>query len=230
MRVRRALGALASAVLVSAVVSGCQGLNPGVAVRVADQTIGTERVAAAADALCEVSTKQLQQRGQVIPMSLVNQQVVRLLTLRSIAEQVAAAYGVAPSAEYRQARATAQQELDSLSTEATARMVELATTQPYVNGVVLAVGRQELAAQGTQDVSQQEATRRGNQVLADWVASHEIEVAPRYGLVWQQGRLRPAGDAAGSYPVSELATMASDGTPSTGYTGELPARLRCGDA
>src|SRR5687767_13462912 len=90
---RQVLAGVVAAVA-AVTLSGCAGASPGIAVSVGDQTVSTSRADELTVAYCEGITPQLQSGGAVFPMSFVRGYVVRNLTLKSAAEQLAEHYSV----------------------------------------------------------------------------------------------------------------------------------------
>ena len=96
----RAGGVVLAATLL---LSGCAGLRPGTAVEVGDEKITTSEVDEVATHFCAALEPQLDQQAETIPHGYFRGGIAGTLALRSVADQVAADYGVeADSEQYLQ--------------------------------------------------------------------------------------------------------------------------------
>src|SRR4051794_14181281 len=108
-------GLAALAVLPALLLTGCGGasdLNPGVAVRVGDDTVSTRHVTDLASDYCDAAAPQL--AGQPLPRHYLNGRVAGSLALRSAADQMMATHGVEVDPAYATAVAQAEKQLTDL--------------------------------------------------------------------------------------------------------------------
>jgi hypothetical protein len=203
--------------------SGCGAvpdLNPGVAVRVGDETVSTGAVSDLADDYCDAVAPQLE--GQPVPRHYLNGQVAGSLGMRNAADQLMAERDVTIDALYDQA--VEQAELDPDLTESErAAIVEVQGSEVYVAAAEVAVGRAALGGAA----SDEEAQAAGQEEFLAWIEEHDILVDPRYGIAVEEGQVVLA-DTSLSVGVSGTAEQASAETPDSTYTAALPATQRCG--
>jgi peptidyl-prolyl cis-trans isomerase SurA len=218
---------LAALSVVSAVLlTGCGSvpdLNPGVAARVGDETVSTDRVRTVADDYCAAAVPQLQQQGQVFPRHYLNGQVASALALRSAADQVLASYDVQPDPSYDKAVANAESQLGDLSATQRDALIEVQGVQLYVKAVELAVGRSDLGSSASDD----DAEAAGAKVFESWLDDHHVAIDPRYGVTIDKGKSGIA-DTGVSFAVSDTAKQADADNPDATYAATLPESQRCG--
>ncbi len=215
--------------------SGCGGSSPGVAARVGDQTVSTARVDDLTVAYCEGISPQLEGSGLMFPMSFVRGYVVRNLTVRAAAEQLAEDYSVDLPASYDEAlRSQRSDKETSVREDRIDKSLEVDSAGPFVTAVEVEVGGillDEAGATGADDAAKQ---ARGEEALQEWMSEHPAEVNPRYGITVTDAALdRPRFvDTTTSYPLSanavDAAKINSDEGPDPAHTSALPRSQRCG--
>ena len=84
--------------VVGLLLTGCGSASPGVAAKIGDETLSVRYVDSVAAHYCTARGKDLEAAA---PMGYVRSYVLRYLTLRSQALQLADEYGVEPSSTYR---------------------------------------------------------------------------------------------------------------------------------
>jgi hypothetical protein len=214
--------------------SGCGAASPGVAVRVGDETLSSTRVDELTVAYCEGITPQLESGGLVFPMSFVRGYVVRNLTVRAAAEQLAEEYAVDLPPSYEQAVSSLREDLEaSFRPDRVEQALEVDSTGPYVSAVELEVGG-ILLAQAGQAGGDPEKQARGEEALQEWMSEHPAEVNPRYGISVTDANLeRPKFvDTTTSYALTpnavDAAKINTDEGPDQAHTATLPRSQRCG--
>lgn len=221
-RWKTAAGLVTAAVLLS----GC-GSTPGVAVSVGDREISHDRIDEATSNLCAALGDQFESQGTVVPMAVVRQAVVRLLTLRSQATQIADAYGIEPGRTYaddvEQRRLSAASAADDVRDD----YVLLTSSTALANDVAEQVGRIELEGQDIAEPTREQVGQAGVEVFNTWPDAHGLEVDPRYGLENVDGQLTPV-DTNLSVAVSDNALAGLEEQPSAAFASSLPANQRCG--
>jgi hypothetical protein len=231
---RQVLAGLVAA-LAAFTLSGCGAANPGVAVHVGDETLSTTQVDELTVAYCEGITPQLESGGAVFPMSFVRGYVVRNLTVKAAAEQLAADYAVELPSSYEQAVGSLREEIEAnFRPDRVEQALEVDSTGPYVEAVELEVGGILLAAAGDSDADDEAKQARGKDALEEWLSEHPADVNPRYGLAVTDTELgRPTFvDTSTSFAVSpnavDAAKINSDEGPDPAFTATLPRSQRCG--
>ena len=220
-RVRALAGlAVASAVLLT----GCGAvpdLNPGVAVRVGDDSVSTRDVADLASDYCDAAEPQL--KGQALPRHYLNGQVASSLALRSAADQLMAAHDVTVDKSYAEAVARAETQLGDLTTAQRDAIVEVQGSEIYVAAAETAVGRATLGG----SPSDEDAKAAGEKEFLAWLDDHDVRIDPRYGVAIEKGQ-SVLTDTSLSMGVSKAAKQADASTPDSTYAGGLPSTQRCG--
>jgi hypothetical protein len=212
--------AVASAVLLT----GCGAvpdLNPGVAVRVGDDSVSARDVADLASDYCDAAKPQLQ--GQALPRHYLNGQVATSLALRSAADQLMAAHDVTVDKSYAEAVAQAETQLGDLTTPQRDAIVEVQGSEVYVAAAETSVGRATLGG----SPSDKDAQAAGEKEFLAWLDDHDVRIDPRYGVAIEKGKSVPT-DTSLSLGVSKTAKQAGAGTPDSTYAGGLPSTQRCG--
>jgi len=220
-RVRALAGlAVASAVLLT----GCGAvpdLNPGVAVRVGDDSVSTRDVADLASDYCDAAEPQL--KGQALPRHYLNGQVASSLAMRSAADQLMAAHDVTVDKSYAEAVARAETQLGDLTTAQRDAIVEVQGSEIYVAAAETAVGRATLGG----SPSDEDAKAAGEKEFLAWLDDHDVRIDPRYGVAIEKGQ-SVLTDTSLSMGVSKAAKQADASTPDSTYAGGLPSTQRCG--
>jgi hypothetical protein len=215
--------------------SGCGSASPGVAVRVGDETLSTTKVDELTVAYCEGITPQLQSGGAVFPMSFVRGYVVRNLTVRAAAEQLAEDYAIDLPPSYDEAVSSLRADLEAgFRSDRVDQALEVDSAGPYVDAVTLEVGDVLLTLAGETEADDAAKQARGQDALQEWMSEHPAEVNPRYGIAVTDTSLgRPNFvDTGTSYALSagavDAAKISSDQGPDQDHTATLPSSQRCG--
>jgi hypothetical protein len=222
---RTRVRSLAGLALVSMfLVSGCgsvPGFNPGVAVRIQDDTVSTDQVRATAAAYCDASVKT--QPGQAVPNHYVAGLSASSYALRTAADQFMADHGVTVDASYDKAIDAAQSQLASLSDAQRDAVVQVGAASIYVAAAETAVGRDVLGGSPSDD----DAQAAGAKEFASWLDDHDVRIDPRYGVSIDKGTVA-AADTSVSFALGDTATKADAAQPDATYAKALPASQRCG--
>ena len=219
------------AVAAAAALSGCGSARPGVAVEVGDQTLTTSTVDEMSEAYCGGLEPQLQANGAVFPMSYVRAYVVRNLTVKAAAEQVADAYSVTLPASYGQAVSDLRKQItQTFPKEHVDDVVEIESVGSYVQAVETEVGGILLAEEGGSGADDAAKQARGQDALTQWLSEHPAEVNPRYGIAVRDTSLQAPSfvDTGTSYALSENAVNGDKAEPDQEYAATLPSSQRCG--
>ena len=212
-RTRSLVGlALAATVLTTgcSATGGVSGWNPGVAARVADDTISLSEANDTAAAYCGALVKN-PQNDQVIPGRYVSGRVVANLVLRSAAEQFAEDNDLTPDGSYDDTvrQAEASDSFAGLSEEEKAAVIAVDGSGYFVQAV------------------QQAAGEDGEERFVAWLNDHQPELDPRFGIAIEDGRTVSA-DTGVSVAVSEVAEKGAASEPDGTFAAGLPANQRCG--
>lgn len=205
--------------------------HPGVAAQVGDDTITTKHVDQVTDDYCaalEVVTKG--QPGAAAqpaqPLRYFSHEFASGLIIRSAAEQLAEDYDVEPSGSYKSDLAQLMPQLVDLNDAQRDAVVEVIGAQSYAQDVLTVIGGTELAKDGKTDVTDEDKYAAGQEILAQWVADHDVEINPKYGIEFGTST---QVDTDLSYA---LGTTAKDGLKPESdpdYAASLPAHLVCLD-
>jgi hypothetical protein len=215
-----ALMAAVSAVLLT----GCGAvpdLNPGVAVRVGDDTVSTQEVADAAAAYCDGSLKL--KPGSVTPNHYINGLTASSFVLRDAADALMADHGVTIDASYGKAIDQAQAQLAPLSDAQREAVIQVGAASLYVAAAETAVGRDVLGGSPSDD----DAQAAGAKEFASWLDDQDVRIDPRYGVTIDQGTVA-AADTSLSFALGDTAKKADAAQPDATYAAALPAGQRCG--
>ncbi len=227
LRTLRALPVLGVALLAGCGVAGTQ-FHPGVAAEVGDQTITTRHVAQVTDDACKALTKLNEDPsasgGQPTPLRVIGRQVASALIDRAAAEQLADAYDVTPTADYKTSLAQTEGQLSAVSGDQKEAVLEVVEAQTYSGDVLIQIGKIELEKQGTDDSTADDQYAEGQKVLADWEKDHDIVVNPKYGI---DPGSNEAVDTNLSFAAGETAKNGLSDDPDASYTGSLPGSLVC---
>lgn len=214
--------------LCALVLSGCAGsASPGVAARVGDETISASRINAATSHMCTALGEQFASSGTVVPLGVIRQGVVQLLTLTSQTEQIAAEYGVSPSETTQRDIAERTRAAAAMPEEVREDYVEVMSAQAFATDILDQVGRAKLTAEGFEDPTVDQVTEAGADVFAVWPDVNGIEVDPKYGVELIDGQLSSA-DTNLSFALSDGAAAGLDAEPDAAYVSSLPSSQRCG--
>jgi hypothetical protein len=217
--------------------SGCgvagTEFNPGVAVRVGDETISTDRIDELTSRYCGAVEEQVVAGGQSIPLAGFKGAIAAQLALKSAAEQIADDFGVSLSSEYRTQLTQIVQQADSSGYEGDERdaYIEVQSTQPLYIDLLTQVGGILLADEGEEDPTIDFQQARGQDELAAWSEREGVSFDPRYGLEVVEGLPTPTdtdlafaqGDLAKAGKALQTATE-----PDPTYIAALPTSATCG--
>ncbi len=219
------------AIVVATVLSGCGQARPGVAVEVGDTTLTTSEIDDMTVAYCDGLTPQLEANGAVFPMSYVRAYVVRNLTVKAAAEQLAEAHSVKVPASYGQSvRELRAQVAANFPEDKVDDVVEVESVAAYLDAVALVVGDKLLAQQGDTGADDQAKIARGKDALVQWMSEHPAEINPRYGITVGDASLGAPKfvDTGTSFALSDNAVTADQTEPDQAYAATLPSSQRCG--
>ena len=236
---RARVGLAGAAVLVVANGCGVAGTDfqPGAAATVGGAELPTGTVNEYVGYFCDALESEAFGDVGAVARSELKQGVAGNLTRRLAAEQLAEQYAVDPGEYYQRVREEAQQDLGDLPQDATEALVEVQTTDAYVNGVALAVGERVLVEEGEQDPGPQAAQARGAAVFTQWLAEQDVEIDPALGVDMAEDGTWARADTATSVPGSDLAVVSEIGAVDeagqpvedyAAYVSSLPASQRCG--
>lgn len=225
-RIRRTL---VPAALAAALLSGCSGngVAPGVALSIGDDSVAKSEVNQVAEAVCETIKPNLEQSGERVPMSQIKQYALSLLTVRLQAEQVAEEQDLEPNAAYRQDVERVEAEAEALPEDLREDYVNALSTEAYLTSLMAQMGERALANEGVSASSEEEVMQRGSQLFAAEVVDRDSDVDPSYGAVMTDGVLELAQTGA-SVPVSAAAVESLSEQPSPAHLESLPESQRCG--
>jgi hypothetical protein len=199
-------------------------------VRVGDQTLSTSQVAEVTAHYCDGLEPQLKANGAAFPMSYVRAYVVRNLTLRAAAQQLAEHYGIKLPPSYDQAVRDLRSQLSGVREDRLDDVVEVESVGLYVQAVETAVGGLLLDQAGTSGADDKAKQARGQDALQQWLSEHPADVNPLYGISVADTSLRAPTfvDTGTSYPVSANAVAGAKKEPDQAYAATLPENQRCG--
>ncbi len=232
-------GLAAAAVLV--VTSGCgvagSGVQPGAAATVGDATVSSATVDEYAAYFCDALDDGALGDVGAVPGAELKQGVAGNLTRRLAAEQFAEELAITPDDYYQQVAAQAEASLTALPADATDALVEVQSTQAFVDSVALAAGEDALVAEGEPDPGPDAAQERGQALFAAWLADQDVEIDPALGVELDDTGAPAQVDGTTSVAASDLAVAAATspvddaGQPVAAYSdyvASLPASQRCG--
>lgn len=228
-RARLAVATTTAALTV--VLTGCgvtgTGFQPGVAAKVGDRTVTTDRVDEIVGSYCGALEEQLVAEGTAVPLSYLRGAFAGQLALVQAAEQLADDYDVEPTSDYQRSVSEIEAQVADLSEEQREAVVEIEASSAYVASVQLAVGAQLLAEEGAGQPTDEEAGQRGVEAFNEWLETHDVEFNPEYGVDIEDGSLTRV-DTQLSYPVGDAAKAGGADEPDPDYSAGLPDSQRCG--
>jgi hypothetical protein len=222
LRSRLRLGAgLALAV---ALLTGCAGLQPGVAIVVGDEQISVNEVDDLAGSICdleEANPTQGQESTQVVG-SQVRNSAMQALALRSVADQLAAEYGLQAGSDYQDAEDQVRLQYGGVDSDLVDAAMPAYTSGAYFVSILRQIGAEKTGA----DQESDEALTAGIQVAQQWEDDNEIETNPAFDSF-------SIGDSSIESERSDLARAAGDtakgaASADAAYVGALPSTQRCG--
>lgn len=235
---RKGLLTPAALALAAVLLSACSGAGtgPGVAATVGDKAITNAQVDAAADAVC---TDYSQSERDAVALDPLRRIALQVLVDRALAESIAEEHDLAPSPRYFQSMAQARSQVQELPKDVRQAYLDLVAGSVLRSDIEVQLGIEAMGDAGPEGIDPQAAQQAGRDVFADWADTHGVEVAPRYGVAFEDGVLEPA-DSTLSVPVSDLAVggletdRLSEMDPAgfeaylDTYVRQLPASQRCG--
>ena len=204
--------------------------SPGTAVNIGDQRLAASDVDDLSVAYCDGLEAQLKSAGQVFPMSFVRAYVVRNLTVRAAAEQLAEQYDVTLPPSYDQALRDLETQLAGFPEDRVDEVMEVESVSAYVQAVQNEVGGALLAEEGTTDADDAAKQARGADALQQWMSEHPADINPRYGIAVSTPSLDAPNlvDTSTSYALSPDAVAAANAEPDPEHAATLPSSQRCG--
>jgi peptidyl-prolyl cis-trans isomerase SurA len=208
------------------VLTGCgsvPGLNPGVAVRVDDDSVSTGDLADLATDYCAALTSS-EQAGGAVPNRYVYALAASSLGLRSSASQFMAEHDVTVDDSYATAvKQAEEQQLSALDESERNAVIEIGAASLYVTAAETAVGRETLGGKP----SAEEAQAAGHKEFVGWIADNDVQLDPKYGVSIETGSAVLA-DTSVSYSLSQIATAGQAEQPDNALAAALPESQRCG--
>lgn len=203
--------------------AGC-GTHPGAAAVVGETRISGDTVDGAAVALCSANTvgedtPDLASRG-------ARQAALNFLIDSELSRQFAAAEGVEP--DQGQVSATLAQNaqgIEALPDDEREDFRDLLVGFRESELILTQIGLESLREQGVEPSAPEQAASEGARLRAEWAASVEVEVDPRFGE-YADGGLT-AGSGSLSVPVSEAARAGAQPDPGEAWVAGLPASQKC---
>ncbi len=228
IRLRSRTTSWAGLALVSTVLlTGCNSVpafNPGVAARVADDTITVNTVDEVSEAFC--SSLEAQPEAAPFPLRFLRGFITGSLALRSAAEQFADELGVAPGKRYTDEAAAAEESLASVPEAQREGVLAVQTTDVYVQEVELAAGQALLEEQG-EDGDVEAAFAAGSEAFVAWIDDQDVRIDPKFSVTIENGQAAPT-DTSISYPLGATAQQAVEPEPDPADAAALPESQRCG--
>jgi hypothetical protein len=222
--VRKSQSSGVVAVLAVLVLTGCGALRPGTAVEVGDETITTSRLDEVTSDFCRAIEPQLEGEAESIQNSFLRSYVAGTMALRSVADQVAADFGVeAGGEEYLQQLADLQQGVQSVPEDIREYVIEVESAAAYVEAIQAAVGEQVLDGVG----EDAELAAAGREEFDAWISENGVEFDPSLNTEIKDG-VFSIRDAAVSFAVSERATSGMAEQPNSVAARQLTEAQRCG--
>lgn len=224
----RALPVLPVVLLAGCGVAGTQ-FHPGLAAEVGDRSITSRHLDKVTHDYCdgfEKLSKGDPQAGSPVPLRYVANQFATILVVHAAAEQLADQYGVEPSSAYKGGLAEIEPEIERLSGDQQDAFREILGADRYNNDVLTQIGEISLHDKGTTDATQDDSYAEGQELLAAWVADHDVEVNPKYAVdLDATGQV----DTDLSFAVGSTAKDGLKPEPDSAYTSSLPSHLVCLD-
>lgn len=218
---------VAGVALAAALLTGCGATNPGVAVQVGEEAITINEVDELTGEYCDAVEGQLEGNGQTVPMRYFRGGVAGTLALRSVAEQLAAEYGVEPGSVYDEKVAQLEQSVAVLDADVRESVIQVESASAYVEAIQAAVGAQALEQEGGSAAEYSDQVQRGKRAFEDWISENGVEFDPQLGVDLVKGQVQPV-DTSVSYAVGEDAVEGAKEQPDPAYASGLPDAHRCG--
>jgi peptidyl-prolyl cis-trans isomerase SurA len=224
----RALPVLSVVLLAGCGVAGTE-FHPGVAAQVGDDTITTKHVDQVTADYCAGVQAVLKAEGQDAnlqprPGRTLTQSLANDLVTRSAVEQLAEDYDVEPTATFKSGLAQLDTVLVKLDDDQRDAVIEYVSAAPFAQDLLTTIGGVELSKNGGGETSDDDKYAAGQDLLKTWIAEHDVEVNPKYGL--DVGTGSPV-DTDLSYPLSSTAKDGLSPDASTNYAAALPDSQFC---
>jgi hypothetical protein len=221
VRKSQSLGVVAALAVLA--LTGCGALRPGTAVEVGDETITASRLDEVTSDFCRAIEPQLEGQAESIQNSYLRSYVAGTLALRSVADQVAAEFGVeADGEEYLQQLADLRQGVQSVPEDLRQSVIEVESAAAYVEAIQAAVGEEVLDGAG-----EAELAAAGREEFDAWISRNGVEFDPSLNTEIKDGAFSIRDDAV-SFAVSERATSGMAEQPNSVAARELTDAQRCG--
>jgi hypothetical protein len=204
--------------------SACGSAAPGVAARIGDEELTVREVDSVAAHYCTARSRDL---GAAVPMGYVRRYVIRYLTLRSQALQIADEYGVEPGSTYRNDVAQRLGTAGTMPEEVRQDYIDIESATALAQDVIGQVGEIVLDRQGVSNPTTEQVTQAGVDVFNTWPDAHGVEFDPRYGVENVDSVLTPI-DTNTSVAVSDTAKSGLSADPDPAFAETLPTTHRCG--
>lgn len=229
MTLRRPFVAAAGLAVSAALLSGCNGAHPGVAVQVGDDYVSLSKIDSESVKYCEAYADQISQSGTSIPLGYVRQVVASGLADRLLGEQLAHQYDVQPSKEYSAFLSQVDLQFKAASDDVKHTVIDVDGGTPYLQTVQLSIGKKLLDEEGKSSTDQNVLLARGKAATDEYLKSNRVEADPVLGIDFKDGRASANGDHT-AYGVSAAGKVPLDNstTPDVGYTSSLTGSQRCG--
>ena len=215
----------AAAVAGALLLSSCGATGPGVAASVEGDEITEEQVDGFAKVLCSLDGA-LPITASGTPTSQARYRSLQILIANELAAEVADVEGADPAgvdAIMQQLAAQRESVPESLRDTFDDVALEFARAET----AIAELGSESLADRGKPaEVGSQRAYAEGERLRAEYAATADIEIDPRFGTL-EDGVLLPA-DGSLSVPVSDEAVDAADPELVDDHVGQLPASQKCG--
>jgi hypothetical protein len=217
------LGRLAVLGAVVALLSGCGAAQPGVAAEVGQDTITVDEVDALTARLCAVQEEIPENPNvpDVVSGGTARNSAMQALILRSIADQMAADYGVEAGADFQGQVDRLRLQLGTVDEDKLEAALPAYTSLAYFLDIMRQIGETT-----DNSLSGDAALTAGIERARTWEKDHGIETNPMFGSfsIGEQEIESERSDLA--FAVSESAKSADEGAD--GYAASLPESQRCG--
>ncbi len=231
VRFQRCLPVLAASVVL---LTGCgvagTDFHPGVAAQVGDDTITTNHVDQVTDDYCaavEAVTEGSPDAGeQQQPLRYLSREFANDLIIRSATEQLAEEYGVEAGAAYKSDLAQLRPQLVDLSDDQRDAVLEVIGARAYYQDVLITIGGIELDKAENTEATDEDKYAAGQELLKTWVADHDVEINPKYGLEFGTPE---QVDTDLSYALGQNAKDGLLPQADPDYAASLPDHLVCLD-
>lgn len=225
----RHLVAAAGLAVSAALLSGCTGAHPGVAVQVGSDSVPLSKIDSRSLSYCEAYRDQIVKSGTSVPMGYVRQVVASGLADRLLGDQLAQEYAVPPSQEYAQFLSQVNSQFASASDAVKQTVIDVDGGSAYLQAVQVSVGTKLLDQGGKASTDQKAELARGQQAAAEYLKSNHVQSDPVLGVVFKDGKASASGDTT-AYGVSAAGHVPLDFStkPDAGYTSSLTGTQRCG--